>query len=429
MFNRLRAGPITVALLGAGNRGADVYADYILRHPKEALLVAAADPNRERLEQLRLRHNLKKKQLYGDWRKLLAQPKLADLLIIATPDQVHVDPALAGLDKGYHLLLEKPIAPSEEELERLVAATRNAATTVTVAHVLRYTPFFRTIKDLLLEGRLGRLVGVDHLENIGYWHFAHSYVRGNWRNMEVGSPLILAKSCHDLDILRWLIDVPCRRLSSFGDLTYFRPDNAPPGAASRCLDCPVERDCAYSAVRYYVETCRDVHGWPVSVVTSDTSLEGRIEALRDGPYGRCVYASDNDVVDHQVVSMEFAGGVTATLTVCAFTGENTRTVKLMGSRGELRGHLDKGEIELRDFLTGQETLVHVPTGGGHAGGDAAMMEELLKHLQALRKDGSVAGGMSTALESSLESHFLAFAAERSRLEGRLVDLGGDSVTK
>jgi predicted dehydrogenase len=418
---RSRQQPITFALLGAGQRGAEVYAEYLHAHPKEAQLVAAADPDPERLERVRLRHGLKKTQLFRDWRKLLDKPKLADALIVATPDPLHLAPALRGLELGYHVLLEKPIATREEDLDKLAEAAAASEATVTVAHVLRYTPFFSKIKELLESGRIGKLMSVIHLENIGYWHFAHSYVRGNWRNLEVGAPLVLAKACHDLDLLRWLVGAPCTRLSSFGELGYFTPEHAPEGAADYCLDCPVERNCAFSAVRFYVEEQRDNHGWPVSVISKDTSLEGRIEALRDGPYGRCVYKSDNDIADHQVLALEFENGVLATLTISAFTKENTRTLKLMGSKGEIRGHLEKGEIELRDFVSGEETLIRVATGKGHAGGDVGLMNAFVRFLaSAKRGDGSEAP--LTSLAASLDSHRMAFAAEEARLEGKVVAL-------
>lgn len=424
MFPWQKQQPVTVALLGAGNRGFDVYSDYIQQHPETVRLVAVAEPNPERLERIAERHKLQRQQLYTDWQSLLQQKRLADALIVATPDHVHVEPALQGLALGYHLLLEKPVATTKEDLLRLAAAAREAGSTVTVAHVLRYTPFFSTIRQLLCDGRIGKLMSVDHLENIGYWHFAHSYVRGNWRNREVGGPIILAKACHDLDILRWLVGSPCVSLGSFGSLRYFTPESAPEGAADRCLDCPVERACAYSAVRFYVEQHRDNHGWPVSVLGSDTSLQGRIRALSEGLYGRCVYHADNDVVDHQVVLMEFEGGITATLTVSAFTQDNTRTIKLMGSLGEIRGHLEKNEIEVRDFLTNTQETLTLESTGRHAGGDAGLLRAFVTHLHTLRdsKDTDTPQPL-TSLDASLESHLLAFAAEEARLERKTVQLG------
>jgi predicted dehydrogenase len=414
--------PPTFALVGAGNRGADVYAAYLLRHPEAGRLVAAADPDPVRLDRVASAHALPNERRYPDADALFAAGRLADVLVIATPDAAHVESAERGLALGYHLLLEKPLAPNLAGVHRIAAAARAHETSVTVAHVLRYTPFFRTIKRVLDEGRLGRLVNVDHVEHIGYWHFAHSYVRGNWRSEASSSPMILAKACHDLDVLRWLIDAPCRTLASFGSLRHFRPEEAPPGAGERCLACDVERDCPYSALRIYLERFADTDGWPISVITSDPSTEGRLEALRSGPYGRCVYRCDNDVVDHQVTALSFENGVTAALTVHAFSEANTRTITLHGSHGELHGRLDDGRLTLHDFVRGtSEDLSVRHDHGRHAGGDDGLMRDLTGRLRE-----SLAGGAPpaspTSWEASLESHLMAFAAERSRRDGRVVAL-------
>ncbi|NMA70919.1 MAG: Gfo/Idh/MocA family oxidoreductase [Firmicutes bacterium] len=425
------AEPVTLAVIGAGNRGGDVYAGWCLAHPDQARVVAVADPREARRNLVGDRHQIPPERRFARWEDLLAGPRLADGVIIATPDQLHVEPALRAMELGYDILLEKPIAPTREEVLKVARAAerlQDRGGSVTVAHVLRYTPFFSTLKGLLDAGRIGHVVSIQYTENIGYWHFAHSYVRGNWRREATSSPMILAKSCHDLDMLRWLVGRPWVRLASFGSLLHFRPEHAPPGAPERCIDgCPASESCPFDAVRFYVEALADSTGWPVSVITRDLSREGRLQALREGPYGRCVYRSDNDVVDHQVVSLEFAGGVTAAFTVCAFTEENTRTLKLMGTHGEIRGHLEKGELEVRSFVpqgtrgSGREVL-HVPAGAGHAGGDDGLMAAFVGRLRA-RKEGRVPEEALTSLAESLESHLMAFAAEASRREGRVVEAG------
>lgn len=448
--------PVTLAIVGAGNRGADVYARYVLEHPDEARVVAVADPDPSRREALAEAHGVAPHRRYASWEALLAGERLADAIVIATPDRQHVEPAVRALELGYDVLLEKPIAPTPDGVRRVAEAQTRAralggrlAPTVTVAHVLRYTPFFAAVKRVLDEGRIGTLVAVQYTENIGYWHFAHSYVRGNWRRAADSSPMILAKACHDLDMLRWLVGRPWRRLSSYGSLVHFRPENAPPGAPARCTDgCPHAERCPFDAVRFYVESLRDWTDWPVSVVTRDPTPQGRLEALRRGPYGRCVYRCDNDVVDHQVVAIEFDGGATAALTVCGFTEENTRTLKLMGTRGEIRGHLEKGEIEVRRFTGAPRgpgapgvgaaagdvaaaggtaggdpwEVLRVPTQGRHAGGDEGLMAAFVRRVRA-RKAGEAPGEALTSLEESVESHLMAFAAEESRLSGRAVANG------
>lgn len=439
-------GRATLAIIGAGNRGNDAYGGWVERHPHQAKLVALADPDPQRRWHMAARHGLAEDRLFPSWEALLARPRLADGLIVATPDHLHVAPALQALALGYDILLEKPIAPTLEEtlaLARAVGWSEGRGTRpsaggalegfVTIAHVLRYTPFFTTLKRLLDEGRIGRLMTMQYTENIGYWHFAHSYVRGNWRRLDQSSPMILAKACHDLDMLRWLAGAPCQKVASFGELSWFRKENKPEGAPPRCSDgCPVGDECPFNAVTFYVEGLAEHHGWPVSVISTDTSPQARMQALREGPYGRCVYQCDNDVVDHQVTVLQFENGVTATFNVTAFTEENTRTLKLMGSHGEIRGHLDKGELEIRTFgrpgMRGggvrsaeQYEVVHTSAGPGHAGGDAGLMAAFVEQIRR-RKRGEDPGEMRTSLFEALESHFMAFAAERSRAESTVVTL-------
>lgn len=410
--------PLTFAVLGAGNRGANVFAAALARRPALARVVAVADPDPERRERLAERHAVPAAQRFSGWEALLDGPRRADVLIVATPDALHVAPAEAALARGYHLLLEKPIAPTLGEVLRLQQAAAHAEGTVTVAHVLRHSAFFATLRELVRAGRIGRLIGIDHVENVGHWHFAHSYVRGNWRRQDESSPMILAKACHDLDVLRWIVDAPCEEVASWGDLHWFRRDNAPDGSTDRCLDgCAVERVCPYSAVRIYLERFAGRRGWPNDVLAPDGDPAEVLRALQEGPYGRCVYRSDNDAVDHQVATLRFRGGVTATLTVTAFSEENTRTVHLMGSDGEIRGHMESGVLTLRDFAAGREERIDTGGGPGHRDADEALLHDLVGRLRAGGGEGR------TGLRASVESHLMAFAAERSRHQaGRPVSL-------
>lgn len=425
----------TLAIIGAGNRGKDVYARWALEHPDEARVVAVADPDPERRNGLAERHGIPEDGRFASWEALLDGPRRADAVVIATPDRLHVAPTLRALERGYDILLEKPVAPTLDETLALARAAAEAPGSVTVAHVLRYTPFFSTLKRLVDEGRIGRLMTMQYTENIGYWHFAHSYVRGNWRRADESSPMILAKSCHDLDIMRWLAGAPCRRTSSFGELRHFRRENMPEGAPERCIDgCPVGDTCPFNAVTFYVDGLAETHGWPVSVIAEDTGREGRLRALRESPYGRCVYRCDNDVVDQQVALFEFENGVTAAFAVTGFTEENTRTLKLMGTRGEIRGHLEKGELEVRTFgrpgLRGGAVrsgepyqIIRVPAGPGHAGGDDGLMRAFVDRIRR-RKAGQDPGDALTSLQESLDSHLMAFAAEEARRAATVVSLGG-----
>lgn len=416
-------GPARLALIGAGQRGTEAYGAISLARPDVARFVAVAEPNAPRRGRFAAAHEIGPRAAFARWEDLLdvvGAPGVIDGIVIATPDRSHVDPTVAALARNLHVLLEKPIAPTPEGVEAIARAAESSAGALTVAHPLRYTEFFATIAALLADGAIGRLVEIDHLENVSWWHFAHSFVRGNWRRSDLASPLILAKACHDLDVVRWLAAAPCTSVASFGSLSHFRPEEAPTGAPDHCLDgCPVAESCPFYAPRFYLPLVSR-GGWPVSVVTSEPGEAALLEALRTGPYGRCVYRADNDVADHQGTVLEFANGVVATLTVTAFTAENTRSVKLMGTRGEIRGHMERGEIEVRRFVDGRgmdvppaETIT-VETGSGHAGGDVRLVEAFASRVVAAR--AGVPGGESpTSLAVSLDSHRMAFAAERSRL--------------
>jgi predicted dehydrogenase len=413
--------------------------------------VAVAEIDEGRRTAVAAEHSIGPEAAFADWRTLLATSTVADAVVVATPDREHAAPAIAALGRDLDVILEKPIAPTADQVRAVGQAAARSRGSVTVAHVLRYTPFFSAVKRALDEGWIGELVTIEHAERIGYWHFAHSFVRGNWRREAEASPMILAKACHDLDLVRWLAGDRCTAVASFGGLHHFRPEQAPPGALDRCTDgthrCPAAPDCPFDAVRLYVERTADVEDWPVSVITDDPSPEGRLRALATGPYGRCVYHSDNDVADHQVVALDFANGVRATLTANGLTADNTRHLRLHGTLGELRGRLDSGEIEVRRFLPGPATtagpwdrdelgrqamrdderivltVAAEPT-DGHGGGDDGLLSDVVARLRA-RRDGTPGAeeASRTSLATSIDSHIMAFAAEQSRRERRLVTLG------
>ncbi len=418
--------PVRIALIGAGSRGLGAYGAHVLRRPDLARIVAVADPSGERLGMAGHLHDIPPTHLYPSWQAMLDAEPGFDAVIIATPDRAHLAPAIATIEQAgpIAMLLEKPICPTEAETERLAAAADAAGADITVAHVLRYTAFFARIRELLDRAVIGQLLNIRHTEHIGYWHFAHSYVRGNWRRADESSPMLLAKACHDLDILRWLAGAPCAQITSFGGLAHFTAASAPEGSTPRCDEgCRVERSCPYSAQRIYLETLPPSAAWPHDVVSADTSPAGLARALHEGPYGRCVYRCDNDVADHQVVALRFANGVSATLNVSAFTRETTRTVHLMGSHGEITGDFYANEITVSDFRnadtrTSRLTLV---TEGYHGGGDDGLMVDFLNRVRERQRGGRVEAARTTLAES-LDSHRMAFAAERSRASGETVRL-------
>lgn len=410
---------ITLALVGAGQRALDTYEAYASRYPYEVQFVAIAEPRFERREKFRQTHGIANDSCFADWRDLFAQPKLADAVLICTPDRMHFGPTMAALKAGYHILLEKPLSPDPDECLQIGAAADASNCIFMLGYTLRYTNLFATIKHLLDEKRIGRLISIQHSENVAYWHYAHAYVRGNWRDEKTSSPIILAKSCHDMDLLLWLANNDCTQISSFGSLTHFTSANAPQGAPQRCLDgCPVADSCLYYAPNFYLTGEK---GWPASVISDDTSTDGLLKVLREGLYGRCVYHCDNNVVDHQVVNMEFANAVTAVFTMCAFSKQINRTIRLMGTLGELNGtsEKDKSEIEIIDFASGVRDVISLPVGGaeGYGGGDFSLMRHFVRLVQ---NDGLQSRPTSAMM--SVQSHLMAFAAEKSRHEGKVINM-------
>ncbi|GIP27912.1 oxidoreductase [Paenibacillus sp. J23TS9] len=414
---------VTVALIGAGLRGG-IYTGYAKHFPMDLKVVAVADPDPVRREQIMKDHGIPEENSFTDWNKLLAVPPVADAVLICTQDRMHFEPTMKALEAGYHVMLEKPMSPSLEECIQMKDQADRYGRVLTICHVLRYTVFFQTIRQLLDQGAIGDLMSIQHNENVAYWHQAHSFVRGNWRNSKESNPMILAKSCHDMDILLWLAGDDCISLSSYGHLSHFKAENAPDGAPKRCLDgCPMAEECPYYAPKIYLT---DEPTWMDMAVTHHyRSYEAKYEALQTGPYGRCVYHCDNDVVDHQVVSMEFANEVTAVFTMTAFTEECNRTLKLMGTKGEIRGHMEKNEIEWISFGTGKREIIRLGNQGGHighGGGDYGLIRDFIRVIR-----GNGQNEVLTSAAKSVESHMMAFAAERSRLERRTVHLSEMSI--
>jgi predicted dehydrogenase len=419
--------PVTLALAGAGVRGRD-YARRAVTGGR-ARLVAVAEPVESRRAAVAAEHGLPPDRVFTDWRELAARPRLAEAAIVATQDTQHVEPAVAFADHGYHLLLEKPMAPTEEGAAAIAEAAERSGVMLAVCHVMRYSAYTRALKDLLDRGRVGDVINVQHLEPIGWWHFAHSYVRGNWRSERRSSPMLLAKCCHDIDWLAHIIGRPARRVSSFGGLTHFRPENRPAAAADRCLDCAVEPDCPYSAPRIYLPFTGDPDGrrWPLGALTADPSPDGVREALRTGPYGRCVYAGGNDAADQQVVMIEYAGGVTASLTATAFTPRGSRKTRVFGTRGAIEG--DGHRLTIEDFVTGRRETVETGDGasvldGDHGAADQALVDAFVAAIGA--GDSSL---LPTDARASLDSHRLVWAAERARRTGTVVSLSEPSFPR
>jgi predicted dehydrogenase len=411
--------PVKLLIVGAGGRGT-TYAGFAAAFPERAKVVGVAEPRDAYRERLVREHAIPPDQVFTDWRQAAGVPKFADAVVIATQDRMHVEPAVAFADLGYAMLLEKPMAPDAAGCRAIVEAVKRNDVLFGVCHVLRYTGFTRRLKSLIESGAIGAIVGIQHLEPVGFWHMAHSFVRGNWRNEAESGPMLLTKSCHDLDWISHIMGASWNGVSSFGSLKHFTPEEAPEGAGERCVACAVEPTCPYSAVRIYNEVLQRGHtGWPVDVLAPDPTPASVQAALEHGPYGRCVYKCDNDVVDHQVVTVDFDGGRTAAFTMMAFTRMRGRETHIFGTRGELFG--DGRYIDHYDFMTDSTYRIDTEAGAGdavlagHGGGDFGLMDAFVRAV-ATQDPAHILSGA----DETLASHLLVFAAEDARREGRVV---------
>jgi predicted dehydrogenase len=406
--------PKTIAIIGAGGRGTG-FGHLIRQYAYLGKVTAVAEPREAYRNALAVAHDIPRHQVFTDWREFVGQPAMADAVVIATMDQDHVGPAVACMELGYDVLLEKPMATSLADCRAIEAAQRRTGRMVAVCHSLRYQKGFRKVKELIAGGAIGELVTLDQLEQVAYWHQAHSFVRGNWGKEAPATFMLMAKSCHDIDYISYLVDRPCLKVSSFGGLNYFRLDKAPAGSTARCTDgCPLEPSCAYSAIKAYVLANRDV--WPAAVVSSDHSSEAHLAAIRTGPYGRCVWKCGNDVVDHQTVNMQFEGDVTATFTMTAFTQAAGRLVRAHGTLGDL--HFDEHVITVRTYADNNVSRLELgEESGGHGGGDARVVLDWLLALHSRDDRHLVANA-----QESLKTHSIVFAAEKSRCEGGTVEV-------
>jgi predicted dehydrogenase len=410
--------PVELVMVGAGNRGHLAYGAFAERNPEVAKFVAVVEPDDARRARFANAHRIPAERQFQSWEDIAGRSPLAPALINATLERHHRASTLALLAAGYEMLLEKPIAPTAGECLEIASAAESRGRLLQIAHVLRYAPFFVALREIITSGRLGAIVSVDWRENLVYWHFAHSYVRGNWGNTAQAGPMILTKCCHDLDLLVWIFG-RCEQLSSSGSLTHFTHDAVGPEIPDRCTDgCPIAEACPYFAPRVYLDRLReDPASFAVAAITLDRTPEGVMRALETGPYGRCVYRSDNDAVDHQVVLMRFAGGLSVSLTMQGASHIEGRTIRIDGTRATLLANEARGEMEIHDHRTGQAERIARPRGvGGHGGGDDGLIRAFV---------GAINGDRASVLTSAREavaSHLMAFAAEQARVTGDSVDM-------
>ena len=422
-------GPATVIGVGAGHR-TFAYSGYALDHPDKMKVVAIAEPDPIRRRRYSQLHGIRPEMQFTSFEDVVNRPPLAQAAINGTMDQLHHRSTIPLLEAGYDVLLEKPIAQTEQHVRDLIDTANSHKRTVMICHVLRYAPFYRRIKDLVDDGAIGSIVAMTSNENVSYHHMAVGFIRGRWNKTEA-NPILLAKCCHDLDIIAWLMTgIPAKRVASFGSLLQFKPENAPAGSAERCLDgCEVEATCSYSAYGNYItQGLWGPYAWESIEHIDSPTEEQKVESLRtDNPFGRCVWRCDNDVVDHQTAIVQFDNGVTATHNLFGASARPTRTIHILGTEGELEGDMEDGLIKLRtprvekSHEYRQEVIdVNITGGGGqggHGGGDERLVADFASILRGNEPSKSV-----TNIQDSLTGHLIAFAADTAMCQGRVVEL-------
>lgn len=432
--------PVTMALVGAGARGELNLATLAKRHADEMRFVAVAEADDARRERFAQVFSIPRENAFRDWRDLFERPKLADAVVNALPCRMHYESGVAGLEAGYHTLLEKPMALTPGECLRLADVADEHGLNLTIALQCRYNTIYTRVREILEGGELGGLMNIDCAENIGYWHFILSYVRGIHHCADWSHSFVMAKGIHDLDLVAWFAGAPASKVSSFGGLSFFTPENAPEGAPERCTDgCPAEDTCEFSAIKQYVKPGQPdipyslLTGMSLGaavdyvrnprfrsmasvVVPEDMSEERRMRALRESDHGLCVFHANNDIVDHQTVSIEYENGVVASFQLSAFSLIWERTLNLHGTAGEVRTADFSGRLDLRTFNPGRRRTERIRYHGIiHGGGDEEIMIRFARAIGVNKPTLTSAG-------SSLESHYICFAAEQARKEGRVVEM-------
>lgn len=449
-------GPVTAVMMGAGTRGRYAYGSYGVKYPERIDFIGIAEPNHAKCRIFQEEHDISEELAFETWEDLLARGKIADVAFVCMGDRLHYEPAMQAMDLGYDLLLEKPIAPTLQQCQDLVQKAEETGSLVQVGHVLRFHPFWKKVKEVIDSGRIGQVIHYDHSENVSYWHFGHSYVRGFYKNKADSNPLILAKSCHDLDLMYWNLGKP-REVKASGDLTFYKASNAPPDAPDRCTDgCPHAEECPWYAPRlymrgedlirigtesdsallrfganlalnhrkfvkflsYFIKILKTVLNWqyfPAIALGADLSREAKKKALREGQFGKCIYKCDNDVVDHIISTFQFPSGATGTLTVHGLSEHEGRELRIFGTKGVLRGYFRHyGEkIWVTDFRYRNEEVVHESGANlesSHGGADHMLMDQF---TAVLLGEKSVEEAGLTTVSSAMESHYMGFAAQAS----------------
>lgn len=412
-----------VILIGAGDRGT-AYTNIMAEMPEKYEVIGVADPIRERREYIAEKHNIPKENIYNSWEEILDREKFADIAVIATMDRMHIQPAIAAMENKYDILLEKPVSPTPEECAILTKKAQEHGVKVIVCHVLRYTDFFRKMKECIDSGMVGDVISIEHTEAVGNVHQSHSFVRGNWGNSDESSFMLLQKSCHDLDILQWMLGKECKKIQSFGALTHFKRENAPEGSPEYCTDgCPHADTCYYNAIKLYYDD-KDNKWLRTTVAKKDSPTDEEVlEGLKNSQYGKCVYKCNNNVVDHQTVNMLFEDDITVTFTMCAFN-KGGRTIHIMGTKGEIMAAAKADTFEYYDFATCESKTMDISQKvlgdsivTGHGGGDEGIINALYDYIT-----DKIGKEEVSEIGISAKNHMLVFAAEEARLSGEVIDV-------
>jgi predicted dehydrogenase len=405
--------PLRIAVIGAGVRGTGL-ARKISSSEFSAVVVAVAEPDNEKRKSFVKEFNLPETKIFTGWEDLSSQLDCCDAAIISTLDNQHTGPAIACLQRGWHLLIEKPLADSFKDC-LLIDKTQEAADkVVAVCHTLRFMDGFRKVKQILEAGTIGRLIHIEHFEAIGNLRFVHNYVRGRWAQEKNNTFLLLHKCCHDIDYINWLVKEPCKRVSSFGSLKYFTPLNAPEGSTYRCIDnCRAKETCPYSAVTIYVKGA--LEDWPAKDICKVHTSEAHIDAIKNGPYGLCAWHANNDVVDHQIVMMEFEGGATATCTLSGYSATNGRRIRLQGSHGELLFDEAMGRISIKKFSEKESEIIEISSPDSYHPEDKEIINNWISSIV-------LSTSVAVDTKEALRTHAVVFASEISRKENRVVEM-------
>ena len=407
--------PVRIAAIGLGNRTRK-YLKYLEAHPEAGRVSMIVEPNPERLKEIKAQYGLHSRDCFSSVEDFFACRREVDAVIIGTPDETHYSICLKAIGYGYHCLVEKPVAQTARECEDLCAVAGRQGVVVCVCYVLRYFPFYLKLKEIIDSGELGPIISVSHIENVGLDRMTHAYVRGIFSKSEESSPMFLSKCCHDVDLLLWLTGKHVEKVASFGELNWFRPDNAPEGSAFRCVDCKVEADCPYSAVDLY-ERRRD---WISNfLVPKGETIDSVIAAeLREGRFGRCVYHCGNDVVDHQVVGLKMTDGTDIGITMDAFTLKDQRVTKIECAFGEIEA--DEKTLTVTHFRRGKQEIFNfseIFNRPLHGNADLSVMEDFLKAVA-----DPLNHKVRCSIADALESHLVCFRAEESRVSSQVVSL-------